>query len=211
MHTTTTTATHSSTHNNMSNTMLSDEDDEDVAHYQALLHEMEQQLQLAGQAGLELVEENETLNDTIVDLEEINRHEQELSTMLRREVQELTYKIKRIKASYDRVRVALDEADAERARLHEHLNDHVYQDHRQHVALDSVTRELVEARQSRDLVEARQSCDSTYTVEEDGEEEEGRTGTGTASGTASASIVKQASADASVSGGWCCWFGCLVW
>jgi chromosome segregation ATPase len=200
MHTTTTTATHSSIHNNMSNTMPSDEDDEDVAHYQALLHEMEQQLQLAGQAGLELVEENETLNDTIVDLEEINRHEQELSTMLRREVQELTYKIKRIKASYDRVRVALDEADAERARLHEHLNDHVYQDHRQHVALDSVTRELVEARQSRD---------TTVEEEGEGEEEEGRTGTGTVLA-ASASIVKQASADASVSGGLVVWFGGLV-
>jgi len=185
----------------MSNTMPEDEDDdEDVAHYQALLQEMEQQLQLAGQAGLELVEENETLNDTIVDLEEINRHEQELSTMLRREVQELTYKIKRIKASYDRVRVALDEADAERARLHEHLNDHVYQDHRQHVALDSVTRELVEARQSRD---------TTVEEEGEGEEEEGRTGTGTVLA-ASASIVKQASADASVSGGLVVWFGGLV-
>ena len=180
----------------MSDTTTSDDED-DVEHYQTLLQEMEQQLQLAGQAGLELVEDNETLNDTIVHLEEINRHEQELSTMLRREVQDLTYKIKRARASYDRVRVALDEADAERARLHEHMNEHVYQDHRQHIALDSITRELVEARQSRDLLRAP----SPTVVEEEGENP--------------TSIVKQASANASVSGWWwlvvvVCWWLVVV-
>jgi hypothetical protein len=188
--------------------MAEEEQDDENQTYEGQLLEMEKQLQLAGLAGLELVEENESLQSTIHHLEESNEHERELSSMLRNEVKQLQYEIKRTRVGYDRAMRQLAEADKERDRLQEVINE---QEHHQHIALDKITRDLQEARKSRDDNDKLFNKHNVFS--EGGDEEEGGGGqknitnymrhrrgglnTGFSSITTASNIVKEASANAS--------------
>ena len=123
--------------------MSSFDTSEQVSVLEERVEEMVDQLRMAGTAGLELVNANEQLNEHILHLEETNTQEKNLNLLLRDEVKQLQHEQKRKLAGYKRIQLQLESADEERDRLQHILSE---QAHHHHIALDSATRHLQEAR-----------------------------------------------------------------
>lgn len=106
-------------------------------------HEMELQLQYAGEAGLKLVEELEFYKCRTAELEEEDNHNKTFVNNLREEVTSLKHQLSRKSATCNRALAQLDMADKERDRLQQALAAQV---DTHHEAVAAITRKLENAR-----------------------------------------------------------------
>ena len=123
---------------------------------------------MAGQAGLELVEANELLNERIVVLEEEADSAQTMMQFQRDEIKQLTHELGRTRAGRDRSNVLLKEADEERDRLQHILAEN---ETSHHLALNAAHKHLEDARKME--VNVHSDVESSETDSEE-EEEEGK-------------------------------------
>ena len=75
-----------------------------MTEHDEIVDDLEYQLQLAGQAGLDLLEANAELTDRVSELEEIELHSTSLSATLRDEVLQLQHELERTRAGRDRAK-----------------------------------------------------------------------------------------------------------
>ena len=123
---------------------------------------------MAGQAGLELVEANELLNERIVVLEEEADSAQTMMQFQRDEIKQLTHELGRTRAGRDRSNVSLKEADEERDRLQHILAEN---ETSHHLALNVAFKHLEDARKMEVNVHSNVRVESSDSEEE---EEEGK-------------------------------------
>ena len=109
-----------------------------VAEYEEIVDDLEYQLQLAGQAGLDLLEANTELTDRVAELEEIELHSTDLASSLRQECLQLQHELERTRAGRDRAMRQVSAADEERDRLQIILNEQAHQ----HMILEVTRRHL---------------------------------------------------------------------
>ena len=124
---------------------------------------------MAGQAGLELVEANELLNERIVVLEEEADSAQTMMQFQRDEIKQLTHELGRTRAGRDRSNVLLKEADEERDRLQHILAEN---ETSHHLALNVAHKHLEDARKME--VNVHSNVESSDSEEDEEEEEEGK-------------------------------------